>query len=130
LILPAIVLSLLQIALFSRFMRSSLLEVLGTDYMRTAAAKGLSFRTILYKHGLKNALIPVVTSSRSRCRLLAGAIVTENDLRVARDGPAVHQRAHAERPRAAHGVSVARRHFSSCSPTFSPTSCTRGSIRA
>ena len=79
LILPAIVLSLLQIALFSRFMRSSLLEVLGTDYMRTAAAKGLSFRTILYKHGLKNALIPVVTViALSLPSLLAGAIVTEN----------------------------------------------------
>ncbi|MFZ0682457.1 MAG: ABC transporter permease, partial [Candidatus Cybelea sp.] len=78
LILPAIVLSLLQIALFSRFMRSSLLEVLGTDYMRTAAAKGLSFRTILYKHGLKNALIPVVTvTALSLPSLLAGAIVTE-----------------------------------------------------
>jgi peptide/nickel transport system permease protein len=79
LILPAIVLSLLQIALFSRFMRSSLLEVLGTDYMRTAAAKGLSFRTILYKHGLKNAMIPVVTViALSLPSLLAGAIVTEN----------------------------------------------------
>jgi peptide/nickel transport system permease protein len=78
LILPAIVLSLLQIALFSRFMRSSLLEVLGTDYMRTAAAKGLSFRTILYKHGLKNALIPVVTvTALSLPGLVAGAIVTE-----------------------------------------------------
>jgi peptide/nickel transport system permease protein len=78
LILPAVVLSLLNIALFSRFMRSSLLEVLGTDYMRTAAAKGLSFRTILFKHGLKNALIPVVTViALSLPSLLAGAIITE-----------------------------------------------------
>jgi peptide/nickel transport system permease protein len=78
LILPAAVLSLLNIALFSRFMRSSLLEVLGTDYMRTAAAKGLSFRTILFKHGLKNALIPVVTIvALSLPSLLAGAIITE-----------------------------------------------------
>jgi peptide/nickel transport system permease protein len=78
LILPAAVLSLLNIALFSRFMRSSLLEVLGTDYMRTAAAKGLSFRTILFKHGLKNALIPVVTVvALSLPSLLAGAIITE-----------------------------------------------------
>jgi len=78
LILPALVLSLLQIALFSRFMRSSLLEVLGTDYMRTAAAKGLSFRTILFKHGLKNALIPVVTvTALSLPGLVAGAIFTE-----------------------------------------------------
>jgi peptide/nickel transport system permease protein len=79
LILPALVLSLLQLALFSRFMRSSLLEVIGTDYMRTAAAKGLSFRTILLKHGLKNALIPVVTVvALSLPGLIAGAIITED----------------------------------------------------
>ena len=78
LILPVIVLSLLQLALYSRFMRSSLLEVLGTDYMRTAAAKGLNFRTILFKHGLKNALIPVVTIlALSLPGILAGAIITE-----------------------------------------------------
>jgi peptide/nickel transport system permease protein len=79
LILPAAVLSLLQLALFSRFMRSSLLEVLGTDYMRTAAAKGLAFRTILFKHGLKNALIPVVTViALSLPGLVGGAIITED----------------------------------------------------
>ena len=78
LILPATVLSLLGLATFSRFMRSSLLEVLGTDYMRTAAAKGLSFRTILFKHGLKNALIPVVTIiALSLPGLIGGAIITE-----------------------------------------------------
>ncbi len=72
------VLSLLGIASFSRFMRSSLLEVLGTDYMRTAAAKGLSFRTILFKHGLKNALIPVVTViALSLPGIIGGAIFTE-----------------------------------------------------
>jgi len=78
LILPTIVLSLLQLALYSRFMRSSLLEVLGTDYMRTAAAKGLNFRTILFKHGLKNALIPVVTViALSLPGIVGGAIITE-----------------------------------------------------
>jgi peptide/nickel transport system permease protein len=78
LVLPTIVLSLLSVALFSRFMRSSLLEVLGTDYMRTAAAKGLPFRAVLFKHGLKNALIPVVTViALSLPSLLAGAIITE-----------------------------------------------------
>ncbi len=78
LILPVIVLSLLSLALYSRFMRSSLLEVLGTDYMRTAAAKGLNFRTILFKHGLKNALIPVVTIlALSLPGVLGGAIITE-----------------------------------------------------
>lgn len=79
LILPATVLSLLQIALFSRFMRSSLLEVISTDYMRTAAAKGLSSRVILFKHGLKNALIPVVTvTALSLPGLIGGAVITED----------------------------------------------------
>jgi peptide/nickel transport system permease protein len=78
LVLPAAVLSILGIATFSRFMRSSLLEVLGTDYIRTAAAKGLSFRVILFKHGLKNGLIPVVTViALSLPGLIAGAIFTE-----------------------------------------------------
>jgi peptide/nickel transport system permease protein len=78
LILPVIVLALLNLALYSRFMRSSLLEVTRTDYMRTAAAKGLSGRTILFKHGLKNALIPVVTVvALSFPGVLGGAIVTE-----------------------------------------------------
>jgi peptide/nickel transport system permease protein len=78
LVLPVIVLSLLSLALYSRFMRSSLLEVLGTDYIRTAAAKGLNFRTILFKHGLKNALIPVVTIlALSLPGILGGAIITE-----------------------------------------------------
>jgi len=78
LVLPVIVLSLLQLALYSRFMRSSLLEVLGTDYMRTAAAKGLNFRAILFKHGLKNALIPVVTIlALALPGILGGAIITE-----------------------------------------------------
>ena len=78
LILPAFVLSLLQLALFSRFMRSSMLEVMKADYMRTAAAKGLPFHTILFRHGLKNALIPVVTViALSMPSLIGGAIVTE-----------------------------------------------------
>jgi peptide/nickel transport system permease protein len=78
LVLPVIVLALLSLALYSRFMRSSLLEVMKTDYMRTAAAKGLSSSTILFKHGLKNALIPVVTIvALSLPGILGGAIVTE-----------------------------------------------------
>jgi peptide/nickel transport system permease protein len=78
LIMPVIVLSLLNLALYSRFMRSSLLEVRMMDYMRTAAAKGLSNTTILFKHGLKNALIPVVTIvAISFPGVLGGAIVTE-----------------------------------------------------
>ncbi len=79
LILPATVLAFLNIALYSRFMRSSMLEVIRTDYMRTAAAKGLSFRTILFKHGLKNAMIPLVTvTALTLPALFGGAIVTES----------------------------------------------------
>jgi peptide/nickel transport system permease protein len=78
LVLPVIVLSLLSLAVYSRFMRSSLLEVFNADYMRTAAAKGLNFRAILLKHGLKNALIPVVTViALGLPGVLGGAIVTE-----------------------------------------------------
>jgi len=77
-ILPAIVLSLFSLATWSRFTRSSMLEVIRTDYMRTAAAKGLDRMRIIIRHGLKNALIPVVTViALSLPSLLGGAIVTE-----------------------------------------------------
>lgn len=78
LILPCIVLALLNLALFSRFMRSSMLEVLNTDYIRTAAAKGLRFSTIIWRHAFKNALIPVVTvTALALPGLFGGAIITE-----------------------------------------------------
>jgi peptide/nickel transport system permease protein len=78
LVMPVIVLALLQLALFSRFMRSSMLEVLKTDYMRTAQAKGLDYWTVVMKHGFKNALIPVVTVvALSLPGIAGGAVVTE-----------------------------------------------------
>ena len=78
LILPVLVLSLLFIATWSRFMRSSMLEVIRTDYMRTAQAKGVSQTAVILKHGLKNALIPLVTVvALSLPGLVAGAVVTE-----------------------------------------------------
>ena len=78
LILPMSVLALLQIATWSRFTRASMQEVLHTDYMRTAAAKGLPFITILLKHGLKNALMPVITIiALTIPGLVGGAVVTE-----------------------------------------------------
>ncbi len=78
LVLPTLVLGLLYIATWSRFTRSSMLEVIKTDYMRTAAAKGLGRAKIILKHGLKNALIPVVTIiALSLPGLVAGAVVTE-----------------------------------------------------
>jgi peptide/nickel transport system permease protein len=61
LILPAIVLATADMAGLMRYTRSSMLEVLQQDYIRTARAKGLSERTVIYKHGLRNGLIPIVT---------------------------------------------------------------------
>jgi ABC-type dipeptide/oligopeptide/nickel transport system permease component len=61
LVLPAIAGSLGLIAMITRASRSSLLEVMGDDYIRTARAKGLTEKTVLYRHALRNALIPVVT---------------------------------------------------------------------
>lgn len=61
LILPAITLACVSTALAARMMRGSMLDVLGADYMRTAKSKGLADRAIIFRHGLRNALIPVVT---------------------------------------------------------------------
>jgi len=61
LILPATVLSFFYVSTWSRFIRSSMLEVLSQDYIRTARAKGMSERRVVYLHGLRNALIPLIT---------------------------------------------------------------------
>ena len=60
-VMPVFVLALIDMASWSRYMRSSMLEVVSQDYIRTARAKGLSHRAVIYKHALKNALIPVAT---------------------------------------------------------------------
>ncbi|MCR9158813.1 MAG: ABC transporter permease [Rhodobacteraceae bacterium] len=76
--LPAIALALPQAAILTRVMRSSLLDILGEDFMRTARAKGLSSRQALWRHGLRNALIPVLTIIGLQFAfLLAGAIIIE-----------------------------------------------------
>ena len=78
LILPAFTLSLPSIAMISRMTRSSLLEVLKEDYVRTARAKGLSQKTVILRHALKNALIPIVTLCGLQMgQLMGGAILTE-----------------------------------------------------
>ena len=79
LVLPAVALALPQAAILARVMRSSLLDVLGEDWMRTARAKGLSPRAALYGHALRNAMIPVLTIIGLQFSfLLAGAIIIEN----------------------------------------------------
>ncbi|HEV2038363.1 MAG TPA: ABC transporter permease [Candidatus Eremiobacteraceae bacterium] len=78
LILPVMALTLQFLANWSRFTRASMQEVLHAEYMRTAAAKGLPFMRILLKHGLKNALMPVVTiTALSLPGIFSGAIITE-----------------------------------------------------
>lgn len=78
LVLPAVTLALGLAAILTRMVRTAMLEELGQDYIRTARAKGLSERTVVYRHALRNALIPVLTVVGLQFgSLLAGAIVTE-----------------------------------------------------
>ncbi len=78
LILPAITLGMFTMARTARMMRSSMLEVLGHEYIKTAMAKGLSPKVVILKHALKNALIPVVTIIGMELgTLLGGAVITE-----------------------------------------------------
>jgi peptide/nickel transport system permease protein len=78
-ILPVTCLVIITTAGYSRYLRSSVLEVLGLDYVRTARAKGMSQRTVLYKHALRNAILPFVTILLLDIPfLLGGALVTES----------------------------------------------------
>jgi peptide/nickel transport system permease protein len=78
LILPALVLAAFSTAIIARLVRSSMLEVLNLDYVRTARAKGLRERSVVFGHGLRNALIPVVTVLGLQMGvLLGGAVIAE-----------------------------------------------------
>ena len=79
LILPWTVLALLYAAFYARMTRNNLLETLGEDYIRTARAKGLSERQVIFKHGLRSSLTPIVTMFGMDVALLVGgAIITES----------------------------------------------------
>jgi peptide/nickel transport system permease protein len=79
LIMPAIALALPQAAILARVTRSAMLEVLGEDYIRTARAKGIPRRKVLWRHALRNAMIPVLTILGLQFAfLLAGTIIIEN----------------------------------------------------
>ncbi|TIU43801.1 MAG: ABC transporter permease, partial [Mesorhizobium sp.] len=79
LILPAVALALPQAAILGRVARSALIEVLNEDYIRTARAKGLPYRAVLWRHALRNAMIPVLTILGLQFAfLLAGTIIIEN----------------------------------------------------
>jgi len=78
LILPSLALSTIPMALIARMSRSSMLEVLGQDYIRTARAKGLTQRKVILKHAFRNSLLPIVTViGLSLGSLLGGAVLTE-----------------------------------------------------
>lgn len=78
LVLPAITLGTAMAAILSRMVRATLLEVLGEDYIRTARAKGLGPRAVIWRHALRNALLPVITLLGLQLgALLAGAVITE-----------------------------------------------------
>ena len=84
LILPAIALGTIPLAIIARITRSSLLEVLGLDYVRTARAKGLRERTVVIRHATRNALLPVVTIIGLQLGgLFAGAVLTESTFNLA-----------------------------------------------
>ena len=78
LILPATAVGTISMAVIARMTRSSLLEVLGQDYIRTARAKGLIERLVIVKHALRNALVPIITVIGLQFGgLLSGAVLTE-----------------------------------------------------
>lgn len=78
LVLPIITLTVISIGSLMRYTRTNMLEVLNSDYIRTARAKGLSERTVIYKHAFRNTLIPLVTIlGGSLPGLFSGALITE-----------------------------------------------------
>ena len=87
LILPSIALGSIPMAIIARMTRSSMLEVLGEDYIRTARAKGLKERAVLFSHALRNALLPIITVIGLQAGfLLGGGNPHRNDLFLARAG--------------------------------------------
>jgi len=78
-VLPVVTLSTIYLAFYSRLSRASMMDVLGADYIRTARAKGLSERVVVFKHALRNAVLPVVTFAGLQFgALFSGAVLVEN----------------------------------------------------
>ena len=92
LILPAIALGTIPLAIIARITRSSLLDVMGRDYIRTARAKGVSNRAVVARHAFRNALLPVVTIVGLQIGiLLGGAVLTESIFNLAGVGKTVYE---------------------------------------
>ena len=78
LVLPATTLAILEIGVFTRFTRSAMVEAMRNDYIRTAKAKGLSYWTVVWKHGFRNALLPLITVlTLNLATVFSGATITE-----------------------------------------------------
>lgn len=92
LLLPAVALATIPMAIIARITRSSLLEVLGLDYVRTARAKGVEERTVVLRHAMRNALLPVVTIIGLQLgALLSGAVLTETVFNLAGVGRTLYE---------------------------------------
>ena len=104
--LPVMTLCIISFALYSRYMRASMLDVINTDYVRTARAKGLSEWHVIMRHVFRNALIPIVTiAALNFGGLLGGAIVTETVFTLDGIGLLLHPEADQPRPVCGDGVS-------------------------
>ncbi len=100
-ILPAVALGTIPMALIARMARSSMLDVLGQDYIRTARAKGLAYRNVILKHAFRNSLLPLVTViGLSLGSLLGGAVLTETIFGLSGVGRTLYRSHH--RPRLRH----------------------------
>ncbi len=109
-ILPALVLATVPLAIIARITRSSLLDVMGLDYIRTAQAKGLSDRAVVRKHGLPNSMLPVITIIGIQLGgLLAGAVLTETVFGLAGVGRAVTEGSRAATMPSSRGSSLSSR---------------------
>ena len=116
LVLPALALATIPLAVITRMTRSAMLDVLGQDYIRTARAKGLSQSRVVLVHGLRNALIPILTViGNNFAALLTGAVLTETVFAWPGVGrPKVEAEGAADCGAAADGVADMRRHLVEC----------------
>ena len=132
LVLPAFTLGIIFLAQYSRISRASMLDVLGADYVRTARAKGLSERVVLYKHALRNAVLPVVTLAGLQFgSMLSGAVAGGDGLQLAGTRAARVRVDPAPRPPDHPRNPVLRPRgwwwWPTCSPTWRTASSTRAS---
>ena len=92
LVLPTFTLSILFLANYSRISRASMLDVLGSDYIRTARTKGMSETTVIFKHALKNASLPVVTlAGLQLAQVFSGAVLVETVFSLPGVGPLLYE---------------------------------------